>query len=211
MEDEIILRYKIGYEWGNRIFGDIFIQNNYKKLQMKVNNEKRKIEAFYEIEEPGEIEITLIGIKYVTNMSYMFYECKSLSSLPDFSKIDTSKVTDMSYMFCKSFIFTSVPNISAWNTSNVKNMSHMFNQACFYSSLPDISKWNTSKVTDMSYMFSQAHIFSSLFEYEVFEKENELNTGFIQIRENESTKINNTKQWNNFDYIKNNISVCFTL
>ena len=36
-------------------------------------------------------------------MSWMFSYCNKLSSLPDISKWDTSKVTDMSYMFwnCK--------------------------------------------------------------------------------------------------------------
>ena len=37
------------------------------------------------------------------NMSYMFYNCKSLNSLPDISKWNTSNVKDMSWMFygCK--------------------------------------------------------------------------------------------------------------
>ena len=37
-------------------------------------------------------------------MSEMFYYCSSLSSLPDISKWDTSNVTNMSFMFygCKS-------------------------------------------------------------------------------------------------------------
>ena len=36
-------------------------------------------------------------------MSFMFSDCKSLSSLPDLSKWDTSKVTDISCMLdsCK--------------------------------------------------------------------------------------------------------------
>ena len=36
-------------------------------------------------------------------MSYMFSNCKSLSSLPDISKWNTNNVNDMSYMFynCK--------------------------------------------------------------------------------------------------------------
>ena len=49
----------------------------------------------------------------------MFYECSSLSSLPDISK---------------------------WNTNNIKNMSLMFNECSSLSSLPDISKWNINKI-----------------------------------------------------------------
>ena len=37
-------------------------------------------------------------------MSYMFYDRTSLSTLPDISKWNTNNVTDMSYMFsnCKA-------------------------------------------------------------------------------------------------------------
>ena len=35
----------------------------------------------------------------VTDMSYMFYECSSLSSLPDISEWNTINVTNMSFMF----------------------------------------------------------------------------------------------------------------
>ena len=79
-----------------------------------------------EYDNKDEFEIKLKGINNITNMSYMFSECESLSSLPDISKWDTSNVTNMSYMFrgCKSL--SSLPDISKWNTSNVNNMSYMF-------------------------------------------------------------------------------------
>ena len=35
----------------------------------------------------------------VTDISYMFYGCSSLISLPDISKWDTKNVTNMNYMF----------------------------------------------------------------------------------------------------------------
>ena len=53
------------------------------------------------------------------------YECKSLKSLPDLSK---------------------------WNTSNVSYVDHMFYGCESLKSLPDISKWNTSNLTNISYM-----------------------------------------------------------
>ena len=59
-------------------------------------------------------------------MSYMFYGCSSLSSLPDISK---------------------------WNIYNVDNMSFMFDGCKLLSFLPDISKWNINNVIYMSCMF----------------------------------------------------------
>ena len=71
-------------------------------------------------------------------------------SLPNISNWNTNNVTNMSYMFsyCKSL--TSLPDISNWNTNNVTNMSYMFYNCESLTSLPDISNWN---VTDMIYMF----------------------------------------------------------
>ena len=51
----------------------------------------------------------------VTNMERMFYECKSLISLPDLSNWNTNKVEYMNRMFsgCESLI--SLPDLSNWN------------------------------------------------------------------------------------------------
>ena len=59
-------------------------------------------------------------------MSYMFYWCKSLYSLPDISKWDTKNITNMKQMFsyCKSL--KSLPDISKWDTKNVIDMSYIF-------------------------------------------------------------------------------------
>ena len=80
----------------------MILEGNEMELKDKINNITNNI-----------LEIKLKGIKNITNMSYMFYDCSSLNSLPDISK---------------------------WNTSNVNNMSGMFYNCSNLSSLPDISK-----------------------------------------------------------------------
>ena len=63
----------------------------------------KKIDLCSEIntneEQKENLEIKLIETKIITDMSYMFYECRSLQSLPDISKWDTKNSTDMSWMF----------------------------------------------------------------------------------------------------------------
>ena len=56
----------------------------------------------------------------VTNMTYMFYGCSSLVSVP---AMDTSQVTNMPFMFngCSSLV--SVPDM---DTSKVTSMTYMF-------------------------------------------------------------------------------------
>ena len=79
-----------------------------------------------------------------TTMDYMFYDCKSLTTIP---LIDMSKVTNMNHMFydCKSL--TTIPLI---DTSNVTNMNQMFYDCKSLTTIPLI---DTSKVTSMQSMF----------------------------------------------------------
>jgi surface protein len=56
----------------------------------------------------------------VTNMSYMFNNCSSLTTIP---QLDTSNVTDMYYMFHNCNSLTSIPLL---DTSNVTNMNGIF-------------------------------------------------------------------------------------
>ena len=54
---------------------------------------------------------------YMTNMSRMFEDCESLTTL-DLSHFDTSNVTNMSYMFKNCTNLTTL-NLSNWDLSNV--------------------------------------------------------------------------------------------
>ena len=80
----------------------------------------------------------------IIDMSYMFYNCSSLLSLPDISKWNTNNVINMSFMFwnCHQLI-SSFPDISKWSTNNVNDMNNMFYNCFNLNSLPDISKWIT--------------------------------------------------------------------
>ena len=98
-------------------------------------------------------DIQNLNISHVKNMSYMFYECNSLVSLPDISNWNISNANNMSFMFygCKSLI--SLPDISKWDTSNIIDMKRIFYGCNSLILLPDISNWNTSNVENMEFMF----------------------------------------------------------
>ena len=98
----------------------------------------------------------------VTDMSYMFYGCSSLISLPDISNWDTKNVTDMNLMFYECSSLISLPDISKWDTKNVTKMNFMFNECSSLISLPDISKWDTKNIKYMSYMFYKCSSLISL-------------------------------------------------
>ena len=106
-----------------KIFGEKFVRNNIDKIEILYKNKTNKLAEYLKVEEEEEnnlvyklIKIKLKGISNVTNMSYMFYNCESLISLPDISKWNTNNVKDMCYMFCNCYSLSSLPDISKWNT-----------------------------------------------------------------------------------------------
>ena len=85
-----------------------------------------------------------IDSSQVTNMSYMFHGCSSLTTVPD---MDTSQVMDMGGMFRGCSSLTSVPDM---DTSRVTNMSSMFYGCSSLTTVPDM---HTSNASDVSRMF----------------------------------------------------------
>ena len=107
---------------------------------------------------------SITGMKYlntsaVVDMSYMFSDCSSLTSL-DVSHFNTAKVTNMTSMFYGCELLESL-DVSSFNTSNVKTMKLMFSYCETLTSL-DVSNFNTAKVTDMSFMFRKCELLKSL-------------------------------------------------
>jgi len=146
----ITVIYKTGIDGDVKIFDKKFVDNNKNNCRILYKNN------FYELTENFEtlediLEIKLIG--YINNMSYMFYGCISLKSLPDISLWNTSKVINMSNMFNGCGNLSSLPDLSKWNTTNVTDISYIFCECNLLKSLPDISLWDTSKVINMNYMF----------------------------------------------------------
>ena len=121
---EINIIYNIDEEIIN-LFGSEFVKNNKNICKMIINNKECEITEKYNTKDCKDnlLAIKLREIDNVTNMSYMFYECSSLSSLPDISKLNTINVNNMSYMFYGCSSLLSLPDISNWNTNNVYDMS----------------------------------------------------------------------------------------
>jgi len=96
--------------------------------------------------------VTMFDTQNVTNMSYMFFQCRGLTGL-DINHFNTSKVTDMSFMFAECGRLTGL-DLRHFDTGSVMNMRSMF-AACSSLVSLDLSNFDTGKVTDMSLMFHQ--------------------------------------------------------
>ena len=80
-----------------------------------------------------------------------FYYMENLQSITGISYLNTSEVTNMAFMFTNCRVLTSL-DLSHFNTSKVTNMCALFLN-CKLTSL-DLSGFNTANVTDMRYMFA---------------------------------------------------------
>ena len=107
---------------------------------------------------------TITGLEYlntkkVTDMSCMFFNCSSLTSL-DVTHFNTANVTDMMSMFSNCSSLTSL-DVTHFNTAKVTNMRSMFSSCSSLTSL-DVTHFNTANVTDMSSMFYSCSSLASL-------------------------------------------------
>ena len=107
---------------------------------------------------------TIEGIEYLntenmTDMSYMFYRCKALTTL-DVSKFDTKNVTNMRCMFFNCSALTTL-DVSNFDTKNVTNMRSMFYDCSALTTL-DLSNFDTPNVTNMNGMFSSCEALTTL-------------------------------------------------
>ena len=158
IKNEMTISYSIGDYNYIRIFSKQFVENNKKNCKIVINGKERELCEYIdknELETKGQIlEIKLKEIKTITDMSYMFFECRRLLFISDISKWNTCEVINMNYMFGSCLTLSSLPDLN-WNTSNVMSMKGMFELCLSLSYLPDISNWNTSNVTDMKLMFNK--------------------------------------------------------
>ena len=90
----------------------------------------------------------------VTNMVYMFQNCRKVTSL-DLSGFDTSKVTVMHDMFYGCENLTTL-NLSSFNTANVTSIGGLFEE-CKKLKYVDLGDLDMSKVTNAVSMFQECN------------------------------------------------------
>ena len=102
----------------------------------------------------SSIDVSNFNTKYITDMSYMFYNCIA-TEIIGLENFDTSKVATMRYMFARRYDFqgdgVKTIGLSNFDTNNVTDMIGMFNHSVITSL--DLSSFDTSKITSTENMF----------------------------------------------------------
>ena len=106
------------------------MKNNKDKSKIRHSKGTIELREYFDIDDDMKnqeaLEIIIMGVTKITNMSNMFQECRTLLSISDMSKLDMTKVTDISGMFSLCESLTAIPDISNWNTVNITSMAALF-------------------------------------------------------------------------------------
>ena len=196
-KNQLIIKYQIkdpnNINRKVKIFDSVFVEKNKNKCEIEIkykedkqdkkSNEKLR-EYFDNKTNSEELTITLTENQVITDMSYMFNNCKSFYSV-DFSKWTISNITNIESMFqltnmieipksLSNLMTTKLTNMRGLfckcthletknqeklkfgnlNTQNVKDMSLLFN-GCRKLKQIDLKGIDVRNVEDMSYMFSR--------------------------------------------------------
>ena len=117
---------------------------------------------FYAMEGAASMDLSLLDTSSVTDMSYMFAGCSSLTELTLPNSFDVSKVTDMGSMFCACEALTELSLPESFDTSSVTDTSFMFYGCSALTELSLPESFDTSNVTDMGSMFCACYALTEL-------------------------------------------------
>ena len=146
---------------------------------------------FFNCSSLTSLDVTHFNTANVTDMSSMFSSCPSLTSL-DVTHFNTAKVTDMSYMFCRCLSLTSL-DVTYFNTTKVTDMSYMFSSCVALTSLY-LTNFNTAKVTDMNNMFSYCRALTTIYASSKFVTTQVSNSSGMF---NNCEKLKGEEEWKN--------------
>ena len=166
---EVEIKYKLNNinQENLKILNNHFINNNIYKCKIIYENEEYDLkenlnELGFDYSHKNSLTIKIRGINNVTDLSCMFKECKTLISISDTSKWDTSNITNMTRLFNKCSLLSSLPDLSKWDVSNVIDISHMFSWCRELIYIPDISNWDISNVISLDALFNECNSLKSL-------------------------------------------------
>ena len=140
------------------LFGKEFAEKNKNKFKIIVAGKEYEmvhmiyVKNFkkYGINKEDELLTVILNGETIKNMSYMFYDCKSLIKV-DLSSFNTQNVKNMESMFggCENLVKV---DLSSFNTQNVENMACMFS-GCKSLIKVDLLSFNTQNLKEVEFMF----------------------------------------------------------
>ena len=190
------------------IFGSIFIKNNKDNIDLIINNKNNVLIDKYEL-EIGENIVTINIKNNLTNISYMFYDCKTLIDITELTYLDIRQCNNFEYMFYNCSSLSNIKPLENWNISNINNFGFMFCRCSSLSDITPLENWNTSNVNDFGFMFCKCYSLSDIKPLEHWNVSKGNNFGYMFCKCYSLSDIKPLDNWNvskdKLKYIKNYI------
>jgi len=129
-------------------------------------------------------------------MSYLFYNCISLSSLPDISKWNIDNVINMDNLFSYCQSLSCILDILKWKTNNILNIFQLFTSCIALLPLTYLKKFEKSKIIQNNEI--------SKNEENIETSENEENNEISKNADNKSPGIKIDEHCHNLVYMITN-------
>ena len=162
-----------------KIFGKIFVKNNFDKIELIINNKKSDLVEKIEIDDKKNyLEVILVQKSindkknYITDMSFMFYGCdlsfKKFEKVKDKNLLDLSQVTNISHIFEDNKKLENIDLEFLKNIKNIDNIESMFSGCVNLTEILNISMLETKNVTKMTKLFNNCKNLTNLEEISNF-------------------------------------------
>ena len=174
---------------------------NENNVKLYINGVKYKFQKYFQPEKGGKYNIVLKFYEKIKDCSFMFYNCKNITSI-DLSKFDNDKITNMNSMFCGCSSLKYI-DFYSMNTKNVTDMANMFNGCNNLNNL-NLFDFNTEKVTTMKKMFYDCYNIKNLnLSYFNTENVTDMSYMFYSCKKLESIDLTyfNTKNVSDMSYM----------
>jgi len=160
-KNEINIIYKTDKEGTENIFGDKFVENNKYNIELIINGNKNNLVKEYKLKK-GRNNVKIIIKNKITNLEYMFYDCKLLKNVKELEYLDTKDINNFTSMFNKCSLLSDINGLENWNVLNGNNFSYMFNGCSSLSDINGLENWNVSNGNNFSFMFFCCSLLSDI-------------------------------------------------
>ena len=155
------LIYKLKENGKEQIFGRDFVEKNINNIKLIINGKESPLVEYYDLKK-GENNVEIKIINKLTDLSNMFYNCKSLKNIEGFESLDIKNIKDLSYIFANCEKLSDIKSLKYWDVSNVENFENMFNSCLSLTDISSLKNWNVSNGKAFNGMFSYCFNISDL-------------------------------------------------
>ena len=195
IKNEINIIYKTDEEGIENIFGEKFVENNKNNIELIINGNKNDLINKYELRK-GENSIKMIIKNRITNLEYMFFECKSLKNIEELKYLDTKDINNFNYIFFGCSSLSDIKGLESWNVSNGNNFNVMFGGCSSLSDIKALENWNVSNGNNFSGMFNGCSSLSDIKALENWNVSNGKNFSGMFGECSSLSDINGLGNWN---------------